>query len=185
MKRHYLLCSVLLLASILAVPWTGLRSPSLAVAACGVAGTIYSLIVTRRAQRQREYQPVFEDWLWHAALPALAYVALLVSGVVLERRAGGSLLVIGAAALLLVFVGIHNAWDTVTFMLVQRGARAEARARRAAEVPTGGTPEGRAGATPEARAGAGEAGGSGAASSPAPGAGTRGDAPGPSAHGAE
>ena len=114
-------CSVLLLASILAVPWTGLRSPSLAVAACGVSGTIYSLIVTRRAQRQREYRPVFEDWLWHAALPALAYASLLVSGVVLERRAGGSLLVIGAAGLLLVFVGIHNAWDTVTYVTMRGG----------------------------------------------------------------
>jgi hypothetical protein len=84
-----------------------------------VSGTIYSLIVTRRAQGQREYQPVFEDWLWHAALPALAYAALLVCGVLLERHAGIALLVIGAAALLLVFVGIHNAWDTVTYITMR------------------------------------------------------------------
>jgi len=27
---------------------------------------------------------------------------------------------IGAAVLLLVFIGIHNAWDTVTYMMVER-----------------------------------------------------------------
>jgi hypothetical protein len=30
---------------------------------------------------------------------------------------------IGAAVLLLVFVGIHNAWDTVMFVMVQREPR--------------------------------------------------------------
>ncbi len=29
----------------------------------------------------------------------------------------------GAAALLLVFIGIHNAWDTVTYLVVERLGR--------------------------------------------------------------
>jgi hypothetical protein len=33
--------------------------------------------------------------------------------------------VIGAAALLLLFVGIHNAWDAVTYIAVVRRAKPE------------------------------------------------------------
>ena len=47
-------CAVLLLASILSVPWSTLRYPGLAVAVCGVLGVIYSVAVIRRAHRQRK-----------------------------------------------------------------------------------------------------------------------------------
>jgi len=63
---------------------------------------------------------VLEDWLWHCVLPVIAYGALLVGGIVLTRRPEASLFVIGAAALLLLFIGIHNAWDAVTYVALQR-----------------------------------------------------------------
>jgi hypothetical protein len=115
-------CSVLLVASILTVPWNALRYAGLAVAGCGVLGSFYSVVVIRHAHRQREYQPVFEDWLWHTILPVLAYLTMFLAGAVLELNAAGALLVIGSAALLLVFVGIHNAWDTVTYVTMRRGS---------------------------------------------------------------
>jgi hypothetical protein len=109
-------CAALLVASILSVPWGGLRSAGLAVAACGACGSVYAIIVLRRAHRQNEYQPVFEDWLWHTILPPLAYAALLVAGAVLGQDTAQALFVVGGATLLLVFIGIHNAWDTVTYI---------------------------------------------------------------------
>ena len=118
-------CAVLLVASILSVPWSTLQPAGLAVAACGVLGTFYSVVVIRRAHRQREYQPVFEDWLWHTILPVLGYATLFVAGAVLAKKPAGALLVIGAVALLLVFVGIHNAWDTVTYVTMRGGKEAE------------------------------------------------------------
>jgi hypothetical protein len=33
--------------------------------------------------------------------------------------------VIGAATVLLVFIGIHNAWDTVTYVAVERAQRSD------------------------------------------------------------
>src|SRR5258708_4369510 len=68
-------CAALLVASILAIPWGVLRPAGIAVAGCGVLGVVYSVFVLRRALRQRQYRPVFEDWLWHTFLPALAYAA--------------------------------------------------------------------------------------------------------------
>jgi hypothetical protein len=112
-------CAALLVASILCIPWDVLRPAGMAVAVCGGIGVVYSAIVMKRALRQRVYKPVLEDWLWHTVLPALAYATMLVAGVLLGRNLASPLFFIGPAALLLVFVGIHNAWDTVTFITVE------------------------------------------------------------------
>lgn len=122
-------CAALLVASILCIPWSVLPPPGVAVAACGGLGVAYSAIVLRRALRQRGYRPVFEDWLWHTILPALAYATMLAAGVALSRNAAGSLFLIGPATLLLVFVGIHNAWDTVTYITMMRPVEGQAAAK--------------------------------------------------------
>jgi len=133
-------CAALLVASILSAPWGGLRYAGIAVAGCGALGVIYSAVVIRRAHRQTEYQAVFEDWVWHNILPLLAYSALFGAGVILERSSAHALFVIGAALLLLVFIGIHNAWDTVTYLTVQAGRQereAEARPAPPSARPSG------------------------------------------------
>jgi len=113
-------CAALLVASILCIPWGVLGPAGVAVSVSGGLGVVYSGIVLRRALRQRGYRPVFEDWLWHTILPAVAYATMLVAGISLARDFAGSLFLIGPATLLLVFVGIHNAWDTVTYITMTR-----------------------------------------------------------------
>ena len=78
------------------------------------------LLVLRHTRRQTAYKPVFEDWLWHGALPLLAYAALLAAAVILGRQSTPALFVIGGTTLLLLFIGIHNAWDAVTYIAQQR-----------------------------------------------------------------
>jgi hypothetical protein len=130
-------CAALLVASILCIPWGTLRPAGIGVAGCGGLGVVYCAIILKRALRQRVYQPVFEDWLWHTLLPAVAYATMLVAGVALARNLAGPLFFIGPATLLLVFVGIHNAWDTVTFITVEGPIREkEAREARAGSGPT-------------------------------------------------
>ena len=111
-------CSVLLVSAILSAPWHGLSSVGLALGACGLAGVVYGVIIVRRARRQTGYRPVFEDWLWHAALPLVAYALLLGAAILLRSYPHRVLFAVGAAALLLLFIGIHNAWDTVTYIAV-------------------------------------------------------------------
>ncbi len=111
-------CSVLLVSAILSAPWHGLSSVALTLGVCGLVGVVYGVIVVRRARRQSEYRPVWEDWLWHAVLPLIAYALILISAIVLRNYPQRALFVIGATALLLLFIGIHNAWDTVTYIAV-------------------------------------------------------------------
>ena len=111
-------CSVLLVSAILSAPWHGLSSVALTLGVCGLVGVVYGVIVVRRARRQSGYRPVWEDWLWHAVLPLIAYGLILISAIALRNYPQRALFVIGATALLLLFIGIHNAWDTVTYIAV-------------------------------------------------------------------
>ena len=113
-------CAVLLLAGILSMPWHAVSSAALALGICGAAGMVYALIVVRRAVGQTGYAPVLEDWLWHCAFPLIAYAALLVAALMLQRDPPHSLFVIAATALLLLFIGIHNSWDAAAYVATQR-----------------------------------------------------------------
>ena len=77
-------------------------------------------ILGRRARRQTAYQPVLEDWIWHAIPPLVAYGGVTVAAVMLSPHVEGALFAIAASSLLLLFVGIHNAWDTVTYIAVEQ-----------------------------------------------------------------
>jgi len=131
-------CAALLVSAILSAPWHGLGPPGVAVAVAGVGGFIYSVAVLKRASRQRDYKPVLEDWIWHAALPLMAYAALVYAGIQLSRVSADALFIVGGASLLLVFIGIHNAWDTVTYVMLERASerKAKAAATRVTERPS-------------------------------------------------
>jgi hypothetical protein len=106
----------LLIAAILSAPWQVLWNVSLLLGLTGLWGVIYVFIVVRRARRQTEYQPVLEDWLWHTVFPFVSYTALVAAAIVLLSNPAPALFVIAAATVLLVFIGIHNSWDTVTYL---------------------------------------------------------------------
>jgi hypothetical protein len=109
--------AVMLLSALVSAPWHGISAPAVLLGLAGVSGLIYVVIVVRRLRRQTEYSPVFEDWLFHVLLPFATYLALVVSAFSAPLYLGKALFGIGAAALLLLFVGIHNAWDAVTYHL--------------------------------------------------------------------
>jgi hypothetical protein len=107
--------TVLLLAAVLCAPWNGIAPVVVLCGGAGLAGVLYVAIVTRRLRRQTAYKPEFEDWFFHAALPLVAYAALIASAVLGLLQPGVSPFCIAAATLLLLMIGIHNAWDSVTY----------------------------------------------------------------------
>jgi hypothetical protein len=109
-------CAVLLIAAILSAPWRGIATAGLILMLCGAAGIAYTLIVVRRARWQTGYAPVLEDWLWHGVFPLLAYSSLLLAALVLPGSPTSCLFAIAATTLVLLFIGIHNAWDAVTYI---------------------------------------------------------------------
>jgi hypothetical protein len=116
-------CVALLVAAILSAPWQALWNASLLLSLCGLGGAIYVVIVLRRLRRVRQqtnYTPVLEDWLWHTVFPLVSYTALVVAAIMLPGNPAPALFVTGAATVLLLFIGIHNAWDTVTYLVLEQ-----------------------------------------------------------------
>ena len=118
-------CAVLLLAATLSAPWPGVASAGMALAVCGVLGLIYGLLVIRHALHQTDYQMVLEDWIWHCSLPIVGYAMLFGAAITLQWHQAVSLFVIAGTSLLLLFVGIHNAWDSVIYIAIERRQRRE------------------------------------------------------------
>jgi hypothetical protein len=107
--------TVLALAGLLSAPWEGIGPPMVIFGLVGLNGVAYTVIVVRRMRRQKAYKPEFEDWLFHVLLPFAAYATLAGSAYAARTYPHEALFGTGAAVLLLLFIGIHNAWDAVTY----------------------------------------------------------------------
>jgi hypothetical protein len=110
--------AALVVSAIISAPWRTLGPVGLTIGLGAGASLIYITIVIARMFKVNVYKPVLEDWAFHAVLPAISYLTLLGSAISLARHPEASLFAIGGATLLLLFIGIHNAWDTVTFLVL-------------------------------------------------------------------
>jgi hypothetical protein len=108
--------AALFVSAILVAPLHSLAIAATLVGFAGLYGVVYILRVTYRAKRLQLYRPDIEDWTWYNVLPFLAYGAILAGAIVLHAVPGKALLAIAGGVLLLIFIGIRNAWDVVTFL---------------------------------------------------------------------
>lgn len=118
-------CVALLISAIVCAPWHALISVAICLGICGAGGAIYTLRVIRHARTQTGYSPDFGDWMWYVAHPFAAYVGLFVAALLLPSHPVAGLFLTAAMALLLLFIGIHNAWDTVTYIAITRREKVE------------------------------------------------------------
>jgi len=123
--------AVLLLSAVVSAPWDGITAVAVLCGLMSLGGVVYVVLVARRLRRQIAYRAVFEDRLFHVLLPFTAYVMLGASACAAWSHPRPALFLAGAAALLLLFVGIHNAWDIVTYhVFVKKPEQREAERQR-------------------------------------------------------
>jgi hypothetical protein len=114
--------AALLLSALLNAPWHAISVAAALWGLMGFSGLAYAVVVARRMQRQAAYRPEREDWFFHVVLPSVAYATLAGSAFAAPSRTRETLFCVGTAALLLLFTGIHNAWDSVAYhVLVSTG----------------------------------------------------------------
>jgi hypothetical protein len=112
---------VLLLSALLRAPWDTMSPATLLSGVVGLGGAAYALVTARRMRVQTAYAPDLEDWLFHVVAPLAAYATLAACAFVDLSHAKEVLFAVAGAVLLLLFCGIHNAWDAASFhVLVQR-----------------------------------------------------------------
>jgi hypothetical protein len=113
-------CGVLLIAAILSFPRQTVTTLALCLGGTGIAGLALSTWVVVQARRQSSYTPVLSDWIWHVAMPLVAYASVAAAAGVLLRWPVVALDMVAGASLLLLFIGIHNAWDAAVWMAARR-----------------------------------------------------------------
>jgi hypothetical protein len=127
-------CAVLLIGAAIAAPWPRLACVSGLLAVVALGALAYSVRIIARARAVEEYEPDVEDRLCYMILPVVAYALMLAAALTLPFRPTIALFGLAGTSLMLIFLGIHNAWDVVTFVGVQRMA-AEQAEERSAETP--------------------------------------------------
>jgi hypothetical protein len=125
----------LALSALMNVPGQTAFTLALCLIVSGVGGLVYWATVIRWMFRiASNYKLFLADWIWSVILPAFAFLALAASSALLLGGLGAaSLYVVAATTLVLLFIGIHNAWDVVAWMTTERHARREQ--ERAAHSP--------------------------------------------------
>ena len=113
-------CVALFVSAMLTAPWPALSQVALLAGLSGLSGIAYAAVVALRLSRLTAYRPDWEDWLWYAIFPIIAYTTLVVAAILLPASPVPTLFGIGAITLVLLFIGIHNSWDIVTYVAVGR-----------------------------------------------------------------
>jgi hypothetical protein len=131
-------CTALWLSALMSIPGQTAAVLEALLAATGLGGLIYCATLLRPMfARSFGYKPFVSDWIWNAVLPVIAYAALAAAGFLLPEQAAISLYLTGGMVLLLLFIGIHNAWDVVVWMTTERHAHRERHHPTAADAHSG------------------------------------------------
>jgi hypothetical protein len=109
-------CAVLLLAAVVSIPHQSVTSLALCLGGTGGAGVVLSSRVMVQARRQRSYAPVPSDWVWHVIMPWVAYALAVVAAILLAQGRLVALNLVAVSSLVLLFVGIRNAWDAAVYI---------------------------------------------------------------------
>jgi hypothetical protein len=106
----------LLVSAVLCAPWPVATIPGIVVALVAIGGIGAVVRATWRTRRLRNYVADMEDCLWYTVAPLLAYGVMLAGAARFIAHAKDAPFEIAGSVLLLIFIGIRNAWDVVTFL---------------------------------------------------------------------
>ena len=109
--------AVLFLSALQSAPWQDFTFVAAILGLMGLCGVMYNFIIARQMRVQTAYKPVFADWLYYTLLPMAAYALLALSAFMSLSHMREALFGVGAAALLLLFIGIHNSWDSIVYLV--------------------------------------------------------------------
>ena len=112
--------AALLVSGILIMPWRSLVQAGIVVAVIGLYGVAQILRVMGRTRRLTGYTADLEDWTWFTILPLGAYVAISAGAIALATVPVQAMFTLAGGVMLLIFIGIRNAWDVVTYIATRR-----------------------------------------------------------------
>lgn len=110
------LSSVLVGSAILTVPTLTPVSLAILLGAGGIGGTLYSILAAMRIWHMRLD---LDDRCFYIGLPVAAYAAMATAALMCLAGAGAALEILGVSLVALLVIGMRNAWDMATFVIMQ------------------------------------------------------------------
>ena len=111
---------VLFLAMILLAPWPSAWPVGLILSLHGLAGIAYAAFVIRLLRKLDFVSLKARDWVTYAGAPALANASLLAGAAGLIADKSFAPYAIAGAVMLLLFIGILDAWDLTLWIVRNR-----------------------------------------------------------------
>ncbi len=111
-------CAAFFVSGIFAAPWHSAVYAAILIGLAGLFGAAYAVNTGYRARKLTTYNADRGDWIWFIILPFIAYLMLCAGSFSLPLIPDDASYVVAASTMLLIFVGIHNAWDVVTYLAI-------------------------------------------------------------------
>jgi hypothetical protein len=113
--------AVLFISLFATLPIQSWNSLGILLILSGLIGLGYALWIWRRMVHHGIIGTIdIIDRLWYALLPIAGYLLVIAAGVGLCERDAMSLAVLAAALILLLLIGIRNAWDMTVWIIDRR-----------------------------------------------------------------
>lgn len=116
-------CTAFLISGMLAAPWRSVAFFSAAIGLVGLGGVVYIAGVIRGTMRLTTYHADVDDWIWFVVLPLVAYALVAATALLVPWSPETALFLLAAATMLLIFIGIRNSWDVVTYLAIDFNQR--------------------------------------------------------------
>ena len=123
----------LLISAVLSMPFRSFIPIEIIFALAGILGVGYTARIAHRTSRLETYEPDAEDWCCNVLLPFVAYGLLIIGALTIRMNPSLALYAPATAVTLVIFVGIHNAWDVVTYLATGKMAEDNAKANAIAD----------------------------------------------------
>ena len=115
--------AVLLICILAAIPSHTWGTFGAVIAAAGLVGLGYSGRIWVQIFIRRSFAVDIVDRLFYGLVPVIGYLMVAVAGFLLLLRWGGAgANVLAVALITLLFAGIHNAWDMMSWMVMRTSA---------------------------------------------------------------
>ena len=112
---------VLAFSIFLSLPGQRVLGLSVALATAGIVGLAYSGVTIFHVLRfAPNYKAVPENWIWHVIAPLLTYGCLVLASILIWRHVSTTMYGMATVLTMLLFIGIHNAWDVAVSIAVQK-----------------------------------------------------------------
>jgi len=111
--------TALLISAVFLAPWRSLVHAAVVVALIGLYGVAHILRAMIQTRRLTFYTADLEDWIWYTVLPLVSYASISAGAIALAAGRVEALFILAGGVVLLVFIGIRNAWDIVTYIIIK------------------------------------------------------------------